>query len=87
MKNVENPRKFSKAAQKRYKALGPQSCLEVGAVLSRSWDALGPPQAVPNAAKSAKIWARSQIFAFFSNVIFRINFRIDFLSIFRRSHP
>ena len=51
--------KAPKSAQERHKALGPQSSPALGAVLGRSWDALGSPQVAPDAAKSAEIRARS----------------------------
>ena len=84
IKIAKKRKKAPKSAQERHKALGPQSCSALGAVLNRSWDALGPLRAAPNAAKGAKIRAQTQFFAFFLNVIFRINFCIDFLTIFYR---
>ena len=80
----QNRKNAPKSAQERHSLKKPQSSSALGAVLSRSWEALGPPQAAPNATKSAKIRARSQFFHFFLNVIFHINFCIVFFSNFHR---
>ena len=50
---------MQKGPQERHKGRATQVSLALGAVLGRSWDALGAPRAALNAAKSAKIRARS----------------------------
>ena len=77
IKYEQNRKKAPKSAQERHKALASQVSSALGAVLNRSWDALGTPRAGPNTAKSAKIRARSRFFAFFLSVIFLLFF-IDF---------
>ena len=44
--------KAPKSAQERHKALGPQPCPALGAVLSRSWGALGRPRTRPGPSKT-----------------------------------
>ena len=51
-KITKNRKNAPKSAQERHKALGPHSCSALGAVLSRSWDAPGPPRTRPGPSKT-----------------------------------
>ena len=64
-KIAKKRKKAPKGTQERHKARATHSCSDLGAVLGRSWGALGTPRAAPNAAKSTKIGARSEFFTFF----------------------
>ena len=83
-KKRKNCKNAPKSAQERRKAFATQPPPALGAVLSRSWDARGPPRAASDAAKSPKMRARSQFFAIFLNVVPRINFYIDLFMIVYR---
>ena len=63
--SLKKRKKAPKGTQERHKARGTHSSSDLGAVLGRSWGALGTPRAAPNAAKSTKIGARSEFFTFF----------------------
>jgi len=64
-KIAKKRKKTPKGTQERHKARATHSSSDLGAVLGRSWGALGTPRAAPNAAKSTKIGARSEFFTFF----------------------
>ena len=81
--------KTHKSAQERHKGRGTQPCSALGAVLSRSWDALAPPRASFGPSKTQpgapKCKAEAIFFAFFCNFflirfsyrIFNVKFRND----------
>ena len=57
--------KAPRDSQERHKAHANHSSPDFWAEKSYSWNALGPPRAAPNAAKSTKIGARSEFVKFF----------------------
>ena len=51
-KIAKKSKKVPKRAQERHKGRGPQLSPDLGAVLGRSWDALGTPRARPRPSKT-----------------------------------
>ena len=72
-KIIENPKNAPKSAQERHKGRASQPCSALGAVLSRSWDAPGPPRTRPGPSKTQPGAPKCEPKAIF-NAFFRILF-------------
>ena len=81
-KYVKNHKKPPKSAPERHKGRGPQPSSALGAVLSRSWGALGVPRTRPRPSKAqprAPKLEPKAIFCVFFRIFFPRRFSYRFL--------